>query len=197
MKLGFDMDEIVVKTTEAILKFMEETYGLEWVFKDFTTYSLENSKFVEDERHNKKIAKDLVELVNSPEFQLGCGVYEDAAKSIRSYKKSGHSVHFITTRPRGLDSNSIKWLRKHNIPFNSMHHVGHGAEKGLIGRNLALDFYIDDRADHLKSMATYKKRWRKGLLLMDRPYNRDDVGVDYIRVYNWEEVNRHLGVHKR
>jgi len=198
MKLGFDLDEVVVALCDALTKYMNDKFDLGWTVEDFKIFNLLHNKYSDDEEYNDKIAKDVIEVANDIEFQMTVKSYEGAPEFIRKLKKEGNSIHFITSRKYGEEDFTAKWLRKYKIPFDTLHHAGLGAEKGRFGRILNLDFYIDDCEEHLKSMYRYKKRWKKGLALMDRPWNRDSIdGSRFIRIKNWKELTRHLGIHKR
>jgi uncharacterized HAD superfamily protein len=202
MKLGFDVDDIVAKASKKALDVLSEKFNINWSLENFTVYKFSELTFVADDGRNEEIRKHLIEILNDSKFQLDFECDEEAADYIKRWKKEGHSIHFITTRYLKKEEFTAKWLRKYNIPFDSIHHTGKtyegGMEKGAIGRKLNLDFYIDDREEHLMSMLEHKAKWRKGLLLMDKPWNRYPIISDYfIRVYNWEEVSRHLGIHKR
>jgi uncharacterized HAD superfamily protein len=200
MKLGFDVDDIIAKASEKALEILEESYDIKWSLENFRMYKFSQMTFVADEILNKEIRKRLIKDVNDSKLQLDFECDKEAANCIRKWKKEGHSIHFITTRKAKQEEFTAKWLRKYNIPFDTIHHTGKasGYEKGPIGRRLKLDFYIDDREEHLMSMLKYKAKWWKGLLLLDKPWNRRPILSDYfIRVYNWEEVSRHLGIHKR
>lgn len=198
MKLGFDLDEVVVALCDVLVEHMNKEFDLNWSMEDFKVYSLLENNYSDDEEHNDKIATHIIEVVNDPEFQLTAKPYEGAPAFIRRLKKEGHSIHFITCRKLGVEKYSTKWLRKYKIPFDSLYHLGYGAEKGKLGRALNLDFYIDDHEEHLISMYKYKKRWAKGLALMTRPWNVDSYDASkFVRINNWAELKRHLGIHKR
>jgi len=197
MNLGFDVDEVVTMAMDRVSEVLAEEFGLHWDFWDFTTYEFEYTRFVEDTKHNVEVQKRLAEVVNSKEFQLKLTPYYEAKKAIQEYKRRGHRIHFITTRPKGEEETTCTWLLRNDIPFNSVHHVGFPGEKGFLGKQLNLDCFVDDHGKHLKSMMAYKKRWRKKLILLDRPWNKDFTGVEYKRAYSWSDVNRHLGIHRR
>jgi len=198
MKLGFDLDEVIVALCDILVEYMNDKFGMSWTIEDFKEYDLLHNKYSDDKVYSDKIANDLIEVVCDIEFQLTAKPCEGAPEFIRRMKKEGNSIHFITSRKLGKEDFTIKWLRKYKIPFDSLQHIGYGEEKGRLGRALNLDFYIDDHEDQLESMYKYKKRWKKGLVLMDRPWNRDSIDSSkFIRVKNWKELTRHLGIHKR
>ena len=199
MKLGFDLDEVIVALCDLLVDYINEEFNLQWTVDDFVTYDiLKNNYVTHDEEYNSEIAKTTLSVVKNIDFQINAKPYEDAPKLIRNLKKEGHTVHFITARDKGVEDKTIQWLRKYKIPFDSVHHLGPGGEKGPVGRALNLDFYIDDHELHLESMYKYKKRWAKGLALMTKAWKRDSIDASkFVRINNFQELRRHLGIHKR
>jgi uncharacterized HAD superfamily protein len=194
-RLGFDIDEVVCSTIKTIIKLMKEFYNIDWSYEKFNSYSFEKTEFVKGNKTlNKKISDHLVTLVNDPEVHLSFEPYEEAVRCIRRYKDKGHSIHFISNRPLEKEDVTMKWLRRNNIPVNSLHHAGWKVKKGTICENLELDFYIDDHTECLESLTECKKRWRKGLFLMDRPWNQGYENENVVRVRNWKEVDKHLNL---
>jgi len=198
MKLGFDIDEVICALCDLANKWLKDNYNIDWTRDDFKSHNLRDNIYVEDPKLNEEITERLIEMINDPEIQMTAKPFPNAAKVMRRFRKEGHSLHFITCRKIGADKYSIKWLRNYNIPFDTVHHLGHDCDKGLIGRSLNLDCYVDDLEEHLESMYRYKKRWRKGLVLWTRPWNEDSIDASkFVRINNWEEFIRHLGIHKR
>jgi uncharacterized HAD superfamily protein len=129
---------------------------------------------------------------------LAAPVDEEGKQVIRLLKRGGHSIHFITSRSKKFKELTIQWLRNNKILFDSINFVGHNGEKGVVARSLNLDFFLDDLEKSLESLYKYKKRWRKGLCLLDKPWNADYIdGSRFIRMKNWQAVYRHLGIHNR
>lgn len=198
MKLGFDLDEVVIALCNKLVEYMKNEYNIEWSVEDFVKYDLTKSVYSKDPEYNEKITNGVIKTVCDPKFQITAKPFEGVPAIIRRLKKEGHTLHFVSCRKYGAESYTVKQLREHSIPFNSIHHLGYGGDKGMVGRSLNLDFFIDDHEEHLISMYKYKKRWKKGLLLFDRPWNRDSVDASkFTRVKNWKEITRHLGIHKR
>jgi len=198
MKLGFDLDEVVINLVDVLIRYIKEEFDLDWTIDNFVKYDMLENKFHKDIDENNKIAWRAINIVSDIDIQMTAKPYEGAPAFIRGLKKEGHSIHFITARKRGEENKTVKWLRKYKIPFDSVHHIGYGEEKGQLGRVLNLDFYIDDHEEHLESMYKYKKRWNKGLALMTRPWNVSSYDASkFVRINNWVELRRHLGIHKR
>jgi len=198
MKLGFDIDGILADMGTALVDNMNSEFGLSHGVEIFVHHDLFKNKYVEDEELNKEIAEFMhANVIRNHRVVSKLEAYEDAVLAIRKISRQ-HSVHFITGRPVDQQNTCIDWLRKNNIPFTSSHAVGQAA-KGMTGRALNLDFYIDDEVKHLESMYKFKNRWRKGLALYRQPWNMNDA-IDlskYLSFDNWKDVIRHLGIHNR
>jgi uncharacterized HAD superfamily protein len=199
MKLGFDIDEVICALCDVTVIWMKEEFNIDWAVEDFKEFDLTKSIYSEDPEYNEKVTKKLIETICDPEFQITAKPFEGAPAFMRRLRKEGHTIHFITCRDCGAENYSVKWLREYNIPFNSVHHLGNvECEKGMYGRSLNLDFFIDDVEAHLLSMYKYKKRWKKGLMLWTRPWNEDSLDTSkFIRAKKWADISRHLGIHKR
>ena len=196
MKLGFDLDDVVVDLLGIIKKYLNKTYNIEFI--DFEKHDIFENTYHPDEELSKKIAINLLEKVNDASFLSKAKPYKDAVVCIKKLKKAGHTIHYVTARNISAEYKTAVWLRKHHVPFDTIHNVGRQGEKGMIGRMLNLDFYMDDVEKHLESMIKYKKRWRKGLVLFTQTWNSKSIDASkFIRLDNWTQVSRHLGIHKR
>lgn len=203
MKLGFDIDGVVANVAQTVIDGINKKYGLNHTVGILVYNSVSTGKYVEDEELNKKLDQFMRdEILDNHDAMLSLEPHEGAVEAINKLKRY-HSIHFITARKCESKDVSIAWCKKHKIPLDSLHAIGTAgtgkSNKGMIGRSLNLDFYIDDHPKHLESMYKYKNRWRKGLGLFTRPWNADEP-LDmskFIRFNNWNEVVRHLGVHNR
>ncbi len=197
MRLGFDLDEVVVNLTSEFQVYLKETHGLDWPIDCFEVYDFEECVFVKDENKNQELIEEMLEVAHDYRLIDRALPCEGAPESIRAMKKAGHKIFFITSRKRKNTKKTVDWLRNHNIPFDSLDVIGSRAEKGFYGRRLKLDMYVDDLEDNLMSMYRYKNRWHKGLLLMDKPWNQGPIDTSKIkRVANWSEIMRHLGIER-
>jgi uncharacterized HAD superfamily protein len=197
MRLGFDIDEVVCDLFGPLMETIEEEYGVTISKDQIKSYDLRN-EYSGDKELDLEIAGRLMYLATDTGFLMGCKPYEDAAKVLKELRHGGHQLHYISSRPANSVTDNKRWLRWYNIPFDSVTCMGHGTAKGKIAKRYSLDFFIDDYVPNLESMLKYKDRWRKGLLLMDRPWNQGPFDATKItRVYNWKEVQRHLGIHNR
>jgi len=198
MRLGFDLDEVVVNLTAEFEKYIELNYGIVWPIDYFAHYNFVKCKFHDDVDLNKRIINDMLVTANDADFQFQAEPLKDARKVLQKLKRVGHKLYFITSRPVQNQPLTFRWLRKNDIPFDGLNVIGHKEPKGLFGMRLNLDMYVDDLEKHLMSMWSYKKRWRKGLLLLDKPWNHAYIdGSRFKRVNNWKDILRHVGVQNR
>jgi uncharacterized HAD superfamily protein len=198
MRLGFDLDEVVVDLAKEIEKYLELNYGILWPIECFAHFDISLCKFDDDVVLNERIQKDLLEHIYDPDFQFQAQPSENAREVLQKFKKTGHKLYFITSRPKQNQPMTFKWLRQNDIPFDGLEVIGKNEPKGPYGRRLYLDMYVDDLVVHLDSMLKYKKKWRKGLLLFDKPWNNAPINESYYkRIKNWQEILRHVGIQNR
>jgi uncharacterized HAD superfamily protein len=206
MKLGFDIDGVVADMPRMMVDYLNETFDLNHDLSILVSHDVSSNRYVEDDDFNDEIATRLLEdIVRNGEILIDIDPYDDAVEAIRKLSKAGHSIHFITARPSDQRNISIDWLRKNHIPFDTCHSIGKNTpgggfvNKGRLARTLNLDFFLDDSLWHLENMYKYKNRWRKGVALLSRPWNVHEL-LDpsrFIRFNDWDEIIRHLGIHKR
>lgn len=190
LNLGFDLDEVVVNITGEIEKHLKDTYDIYWPAEYFKEYGLIDGTYHKDEKLNKTIQADLWKVANLPEFQFEAEPFDGAKNSLSLLKEGGNKIFFITSRPKKNRTLTIKWLEKHDIPFDDLIVLGHDEEKGVYGHKLNLDMFVDDLEKHLVSMSNHKKIWSKGLLLFNRPWNTKDTRFN--RMKNWKEIVKHI-----
>jgi len=201
MRLGFDVDEVVCLLSERIAMNTADKFDIELekarrLIADF----IKVYNFKRDNADNEKneITRYFLDEAYNKDTILSAPVDEEGKQVIRIMKRAGHHIYFITSRNKNFKDITIDWLRRHKIIFDGIQFVGHNGEKGAIGRVWNLDFFLDDRERELESMYKYKKRWRKGLCLLDKPWNTDYIDASrFLRLKNWQEVLRHLGIHNR
>lgn len=200
MRLGFDLDDVVTDLVTKVEEYVAVIYGIEWMAGCHLYYDFDKCAFCSDKELNQKIVEDLKDTVRfDPELYLSVKPIKGAREVLQKFKRNGHEIHFISGRATQLQPATFKWLRENEIPFDNLILTGGKDEqKGGFGRKYNLDMFVDDIVFHLESMLWYKKRWRKGLLLFDKPWN--DLGHDaskFIRVYNWRDILRHVGIANR
>jgi len=198
MRLGFDLDEVVVDLTPEFEKYLAANYGIDWPAECFIYYNFNDCAFSHDEELNTRIIDDMNKVVREPDLLSQAEPVLDAREVLHKLRRIGHKLYFITSRPKQLQPATFKWLRNNDIPFDKLVVAGPSEPKGQYGLRFKLDMYVDDLEKNLESMWVYKKRWRKGLILLDRPWNNAYYdGSRFIKLENWQEILRHVGIQNR
>ena len=190
INLGFDIDECVSDLTTVLARYLNKEYNIRWTKDDFDFYGLLDLEYSTDEKFNKEIAEDLIIKANSADVQSLAKPVDGAVKYLNLLKRKGHKLFFISSRHEKQEETTMKWFKEHRIPYDRIIHTGH-TSKGVIGKQLKLDFYVDDLEKHLEEMVKYQSKHRYGLLLFNRPWNKKSIDASrFTRIYNWAEIYR-------
>ncbi len=191
MRIGFDLDEVVVDLTGPLVKLANDHYDLELSRDSFQIYDFKNNVYVDDTKLNDEIIDFLIYYANDEEFQFKAEPCAGAVNTLLYLNWLYHTIYFITSRPVENKGTTEDWLRKYNIPHAELIVLGYGVEKGPAGKHNHLDFFLDDRISHLESMLKHKRDWPGGLFVIDRPWNR--YSEKFNRIYDWSEVGKTIG----
>lgn len=94
-----------------------------------------------------------------------------------------HYIHFVSARQETMEKESINWLYRNRIPFDSMSLLG-SPDKISRLRELEGDIVIEDCYDHAIQLA----RAGFDVLLIDCCYNQGPILPNITRVFNWYHV---------
>jgi len=199
LRLGFDIDEVISNLLAQMKGYIKKTWNIDYDFSKAYGYDLLNTKYTPDDEYNKVIGKELVRVVNDPKFQFRSKPYEGAQEVIQKLSNMGHEIYYITSRPISLRGYNYtkSWLFNYGFPCDFLYMTGHHIEKGLPANDLGLDFFIEDQIKHVNSLLKYKKEWKKGIILMNKPWN---VDYELINTYHahvsrldtWKDVGNYV-----
>ena len=190
MRLGFDIDEVVVDMTASLLEFIYNKYKISRSIGVFERYGLEECKYVLDDEMNKEIGSQLRKLVYVDTFLYNLRPIHGAVDFINVLHSQGHSVYFITSRADKNSKVTLEWFDKHKIPHDGIV-TTNGEHKGEYVNNYMLDVFVDDHSDYLDSIISVNKVNTK-LLLLDKPWNLCYNNKKVKRVLNWYEIMREI-----
>lgn len=94
-----------------------------------------------------------------------------------------HNIHFVTARDENLEETSIEWLERHQMPMDSIWHLG-SYYKVDKARDLNSDLFIEDHYNNAIQLA----KAGFDVLLIDCTYNRGPLPENVTRVKNWFEI---------
>lgn len=177
MKIGLDIDGVLCKFVEGVLEYMNQKYGTSWKPEDIVEYGLAPKYFTEEQV--RALWDDIYKYNLWEKF----GVYEEAEEFVKWLYDEGHSSTVLTLRynTEQCVMSTHNWFEQHQLEYDQMFF---NCRKGDACAELGIKLFIEDSIEVAKEIAD------KGILtlLWDRPYNRNFIYPNVIRVYSWEQV---------
>lgn len=181
MRIGFDLDGVLVNFIEAYQRLVIETaHGLDlfqpgdnldppcWNWPEYRGYSADTMKRV------------WATITASRSFWYSLKPLADCSTlglCIQSLEHE-HDIYYITSRPGPYAKRQTEaWLRRHlPYPFADVNPtVLIASDKGAAAAALRLDAYIDDNLDNVKSVLAQSGKTRTYLL--NKRYNQGEARV--------------------
>ena len=175
MRIGFDLDGVVVDSPQQVVNYINERLGLGLCMDDFKTYSMEDA--LPDQY------KWIVEAAfKDPEMWKKVGLIDGAYKTIKKLWDEGHEIYFITSSlPQNLKK-KIGHLAR-NLDFFPKDYVWRHTINTQCKQLIRLDVLCDDALFNLLGNKEYVS------ICMDMPYNQTDGYIpNFYRAYNWHDV---------
>lgn len=175
MRIGIDLDNVVVNTTESVIEYLNERIpNLNAKMEDMKQYWLEKnlpsaySLLVQESFENKKMWKK-VKLIKG------------AKKYIKKLFEDGHEIYFVTSSlPENLRK-KIKHLTR-ELDFLSEDYVWKHTVNIQYKQLLNLDVLIDDCMDNLTGTRTYKS------ICFAYPWNECIADPRIFRCNDWRSI---------
>jgi uncharacterized protein len=183
MKIGIDIDEIIVEFSLGYLELFNKQYNKNIKFEDLFSYSLCEPLEISREE-SLKLAE---EYQNSEEFD-NIKIVPGAQEGINFLGKT-HDLIFITSRPQQIKEKTEIFLKKLFSNFNlKVFFSGGRTESGISKSEICLaqriDILIEDDLLHALDCA------EKGIkvILLDKPWNQKVTSENILRAKNWNEI---------
>jgi uncharacterized HAD superfamily protein len=184
MKIGIDIDEVVVEFFKGYLNLFNEKFEKNLKFEDLVKYhiweitnvSREDALSLADYYHGSKDSSQID--------------FVDGAKDSILFLLNNFELVFITSRPVSVKENTEDFFKNHFGDFNfEIYFSGdmHGGKKSKAEfcNELGIKFMIEDNADYALDCA---KNGVKTFLL-DKPWNKNyENHENLVKVNNWEEL---------
>ena len=189
MKIGIDMDDVLVHFIPEVLEYHNKTYGTKVTMNDVKDYSLAKIWGCSEKESNRRIE----EFYRSNTFKQLSPI-QGAVDGVKKLQRMGHQLELITSRPEYLRDISLVWINKH-IPdvFNELHFVNSFTDYGVkrkksevcVERNI--DLHIDDHLFHANDCASQGVK----VLLFDQNYGWNQslsLRQEIKRVHSWDNI---------
>ncbi len=186
MKIGFDIDEVLLDTIPAFLDYHNPKLGTDFKKEDIFTY-------------------DLWEIIGcSREEAIGLfrefffsgheiKPVEGAIEAV-DYLSRSHELYNITSRDIMLKDLTHACIDKYfpnkfkEIHFTNQWGTGKSTTKGIICSEQKIDVLIEDGLHYAREVSQLGIR----VLLYDCPWNQEEVNGYIKRVRNWPEIVDYL-----
>lgn len=188
LKIGIDIDEVVVEFFKKYLELFNEKFEKNIDFDSWTKYNIWDFTDISRE--------DALGLVN--EFQESGGLDDlelvEGVKEALMELNQKYEIYFITSRPQSIKEKTENFLKNLFSEFNFELHFSGGVwndskSKVTICNELGIKIMVEDNADYALGCA------EKGVkvFLLDKPWNQNvEEHENVIRVRNWDEIMERL-----
>ena len=118
-------------------------------------------------------------LQNKSQIFLNAEPYSEALEFVDFLKMAGHNIHIVTNQFRGAEDSTLKWLKKYNVPYDSLHFT---KNKNTVNGDLLIDDCIDNLVIADKKVVCF-----------DQPWNQEWKGN---KAYNYNDIYKYLNNNK-
>jgi len=191
MKIGIDIDEVIVKFIDKFLEFYNQKKNTNFKFNDFNTYD-----FWDIVGGTKEEAIKLVYEFCDSDLIDGLELLENAKEGVDKLNNE-HEIIIITARSPKHKEKTFNFFDKYfpglkeKIIF-SRDGYGGKVSKEIICKENNIELMIEDHKNYSLTCAENGIK----VLLLDKPWNQNVEHENIIRVNNWNEIINKIEVMK-
>lgn len=170
MKLGIDLDGVVIDTYPAWYNFFKPKFPD--VRLEELVHAHANPEYAAFADANlRTLYCDLLSPVPG------------AVETLGELSRAGHEVHFISARTPLVRDMTVEWLERHGVRFDGLTLL-EGADKGLASLAAGVELFVEDapyNAEAIRAVGV-------PVLLYDAEYNRGYDAPGVTRVLDWTAI---------
>ncbi len=187
MKIGIDLDDVLVQFLAALIKYHNDTYGTNLKFEQFHSY-----QFWKIWGGNKKEAiQKVYDFYESPYFENILPV-DGAQKTIQFLSSKNYDLYIITSRPSDISKKTRESVQKHfpncfkKIYFTNQYSKNtNPTKKKEICDSLNVDILIEDSVEYALDCLNDSRK----VFLINQPWNiKKNTPEEIYRVDSWKEI---------
>lgn len=187
LNIGLDLDDVLLATNDAMLKWHNRVYGTSYVRRDIVTWDLTKVWHCTFDEMLSRIH----EYYASPEHDETLA-FVGAVEGMERLGK-GKEYHVITSRPSEMQRKTLALIQKYfphlleSVHFTSQVTEGHvhSRKKEHVCLDLGVQVFIEDNLDYARNVASVGIP----VLLFDTPWNQtDSLPKNVERVSSWNEI---------
>ncbi len=183
MKIGVDLDNVVVPLYEEMIRLVKEKYGIECKKEDWKKYRMCDSFGITEEQ-----LEQLYKEMCLDDTLLKIKPIKGAVETINKYSND-FEFYFITARYELAKKKTLEWFRNSGLIYKE-ENIFFDSEKAGLANKFGIKYFIDDNIDVVLNMAKY------GIvcLLYNQPWNKEllEDGVMIKRVYSWKDIDENF-----
>jgi uncharacterized HAD superfamily protein len=190
--VGVDIDGVLCDYGSGMIDFINQELGTNYSRKG-NIYHIERELDLD-----QKVFDNLLHKFREIGGKRTLPVYPDSSSFLYGLKGMGYSVVLLTARPYDkyprIFSDTLHWLKDNNLVFDAVL-FNENKDETLVN-TFGIDkvcFFVEDTLEQAHSIAKRGIR----VFLMDKPYNRCDLGENIIRVMSFGDIFRDLGGKKK
>ncbi len=190
MKIGIDMDEVIVEFTKPFLRFYNSRHKKDFRYEEINTYNLWECLGI-----SKEIAlKEADEFYKTKEFE-NAEFVEGAREGLTTLARN-NNLFIVTSRPLHIKDKTDSFYNK-NFPGVPVIYSGDFLNKTLkkseICREKRIGWFVEDNINYAREIGRNGTK----VFLLNKPWNKGKIkGNSILRVENWEEILEIFGYKK-
>ncbi len=187
MRIGIDIDEVLVDFLTPFLEYHNARYGTAYQWDDFHSFGMHH---VMDETP-QKIAERIEAFLRTDKFK-NLQPVPGAVEAVNTLAKN-HELIIVSSRNDSVHEDTRRWLDEHfpakiaEVHFSDHPYASRDSVHTKVGlcKLVRLDLLIEDALEYALPSAEAGIR----VLLFDTPWNRrPDLPANVTRVYSWEGI---------
>ena len=188
MRIGVDIDDVLVETMPAYLRAFQERFGRA---VSLSQASWDPFELFPDIPSHERLA--FFEGLRRSRFMFTRPLHPDAPPAVRALKGAGHTLIILSGRPQPHLRDTEEMLEGMGIRECFAEIVHRDGEtipdyKGRAAGELRLDVLVEDEFPAARAVA----QAGVPVLLMDRPWNQGPLPPRIRRVASWADALAHL-----
>ncbi len=184
MRIGVDIDDVLVETMPAYLRAFEERFGRAVPLAQASWDPFERFP---DIPPRERLA--FFDALRRSRFMFTRPVHPDAPPAVRALRAAGHTLVILSGRPQphlGETEEMLVRLGIRDCFAEIVHRDGETIPdyKGRVAGELRLDVLVEDEFPAARAVA----QAGVPVLLMDRPWNQGPLPPHVVRIASWAEA---------
>jgi hypothetical protein len=179
MVIALDLDGVLCDLGPSVAARIADRFGVATHPSSWRTYDLRALRLGVPER---SLSAFLDEVFDDPALYAEGALHEGASYGVRQLLDAGWHLVGITARPRHLAAVTCRWLARHGLALDAVHHTPVGT-KAAVARRVGAVAAVEDNPVEADLLGAVCDSW-----LFDRPYNRDYPLERARRLQSWDDA---------